>query len=197
MEAVAIQGPEQCEEGCKARHAEPGGLEIRRGDGEIERVASFVPHAAVIRGDDAKAVAPRRQIAIEGLPAIAHVLPVAIVAFQFVFEMVLLWRDQAESGIVDLEIASQCGQAPVRRAIVLFTTGSDLLNVHRRWKRVQRKMLRIDDADPVLGCEPYFPIERFGHLSAVTAGNSTGPHSIGAVESRRSDGALRITHPVL
>ena len=48
--------------------------------------AGFVPHAAVIAGDHAEAVVARREIGVERLPAIAGVLPVAILAFQLVRE---------------------------------------------------------------------------------------------------------------
>ena len=48
-----------------------------------------------------------REIVVERLAAIAGVLPIAIVAFQLVFESVLLRRDEAQGSVVDFEITSQ------------------------------------------------------------------------------------------
>ena len=56
----------------------------------------------------------RCKIRIERLAAIAHVLPVAIVAFQPIFKMDLFRRDQAQRRVFDLQIASQTRQAQVR-----------------------------------------------------------------------------------
>jgi len=154
MEAVAVERPEKCQKSSHARRAEPGGLVIRRGDGEIERVAGLIPHAAVIAGGDAEAVAAWIEIGIECPPFIDDLLPVAIVAFELVFEMDLLRRDQAKIGVVDLEVASQRGQAQVRRGIVCLAVGGDLLDVHRRREFVEGKVTRIDDADAVPGREP-------------------------------------------
>ena len=84
LQTQLIKHAKQCQKSGGARHAEPGGLVIRRGDGEIEGCAGLIPHAAVVAGDHAEAVVARRKIRIECLPAIAHVLPFAIVAFQHV-----------------------------------------------------------------------------------------------------------------
>jgi hypothetical protein len=45
------------------------------------------------------------EIVIERVPAIRDILPIAIPPFELTFEPDLLRRDQAEGGIVDLEIA--------------------------------------------------------------------------------------------
>ena len=75
----------------------PGGLVVGRRDREIEVRAGFVPHAAVVAGDDAEAVIARRQVGVEGLPPIAGVLPIAIVALQHVAEAHLLRCDEAQA----------------------------------------------------------------------------------------------------
>src|SRR5215813_3872973 len=59
--------------------------------------------AAVVRGHHAEPAVARRKVVVERLPPIADVLPIAIEAFEFVFEPVLLRRNQAERGIVDLK----------------------------------------------------------------------------------------------
>jgi hypothetical protein len=82
-------------------------------DREIEGVTGFVPHTAVIRGQHAEAVAAWRKIVIERLPFIANVLPVGITPFQFDAKTILLRHDQAESGIVYLQIARQRRQVLV------------------------------------------------------------------------------------
>ena len=61
MEAKPIQAPEQCQKSGHARRTEPGGLVVRRGDGEIQGRAGLVPHAAVIAGDHAEAVVAREE----------------------------------------------------------------------------------------------------------------------------------------
>src|SRR5208337_5050800 len=71
----------------------------------------------------------------------------------------------------------------------------DLLDVHRRRKFVKRKMPWIDDAYPVGGREPYFPIWRFGHIRRVAAVTPKTPDPIGPVVNRGLNGARRITHP--
>ena len=115
MEPVPVQRPKQSQKSGGARRLEPGGLVVRRFDGKIEGCAGLIPHAAVIGCYDAEAVVAWRKIRIERLPFIAHVLPVGIVAFQLDAKTDLLRRDQAEGGVVDLEIASKRGQAQVRR----------------------------------------------------------------------------------
>ena len=109
-----IEAPEQRQKRGHARHMEPDGLVVRRGDGKIERCAGLVPHPAVIAGRDAEAVVARRKIVVERLPAVANVLPIADPAFQLVAKQDLFRRDQAERGVVDLQIADQRGQAQVR-----------------------------------------------------------------------------------
>ena len=90
--------------------AEPGGLVVGRSDGEIQECAGLVPHAAVIASHHAEAVVAGRKIVIEGLPAIAGVLPIAIPAFQLVAKKHLLRRDEAERRVVDLQIADSGGR---------------------------------------------------------------------------------------
>src|SRR5271168_128644 len=113
MEAVAIQAPQEEQKSDGVRRLEPAGLVISRGDGEAKRVANLVPHAVVVGGDNAKAVILRRKIRVERLAAIADVLPVAIEAFQSVFEMDLLRRDEVERRVIDPEIAAQFRQAQI------------------------------------------------------------------------------------
>src|SRR5580704_9898759 len=144
MEAVPVQTPEQSQKSDRARRLEPTRLIIRREDGKIEGRTGFVPDAAVIAGHHAETVIAWRKIVIERLPFIANVLPVGIAAFQLDAKTDLLRRDQAESGIVDLQIANQRGQALARRSLVGLAVGGDLLDVDRWWEFVEGEMARID-----------------------------------------------------
>src|SRR4029077_16180892 len=110
----SIESPEQCQKSSHARYTEPGGLVVGRGDGEIQECAGLVPHTAIVAGGDAEAVVAGREIGIERLPAGAHVTPIAILAFQLEAKKDLFRRDEAERGIVDLQMASLCGQAQAR-----------------------------------------------------------------------------------
>src|SRR5215468_560610 len=105
-----VQEPQSIEPGKEREKdgnyhcAEPGGLVVGRVDRKIEGCAGFVPHAAVVQGDYAEAVIARRKIRIKRLPPIPGLDPVAIVAFELVFELILLRHDKTKGGVVDLKI---------------------------------------------------------------------------------------------
>src|SRR5579862_2267930 len=132
IQTIPVQPPQQYEKGRHARNAEPDSLIVRRVDKEIQKIAGLIPHAAVIAGHDAETVVAWRKIVIERLPLIACVLPFGIMAFQLDAKTYLLRSDEAESGVVDFEIASQRGQAQVGRCVIGPAVGCDLLDVHRR-----------------------------------------------------------------
>ena len=69
--------------------------------------AGFVPHAAVVAGDHAEAIRAGTEVGVERLPPRADVLPVAVAAFEFDAELVLLRRDEAQRRVVDLQIANE------------------------------------------------------------------------------------------
>src|ERR1700722_5450552 len=109
MEPVPVQSPEQRQKSGGTRRLEPTGLIVCRNDGEIEERPRLVTHAAVVAGHHAEAVIAWWKIVVERLPFVANVLPVGIAAFQLEAKTDLLRRDEAESGIVDFQIASQRG----------------------------------------------------------------------------------------
>src|SRR6266852_9003266 len=133
-----IEHPKQCHKRRYTRQTEPRGLVVRRGYGKIQERSGLIPHTAVVASRNAEAVVAWWQIAIERLPAIADILPIAIPAFQLVTKLDLLRHDEAESGVVDLQIACQRGQAQVRRRVaprVLpgnVAVRADLFDVKRR-----------------------------------------------------------------
>src|SRR6185369_17425424 len=109
---------------------------------EIDVSAGLVPDAAVIAGHHAKAVRAGTKIVIKDLPAITSVLPIVIATFQHVTKENLFRSDEAESGVVDLQIAYQRWQAhtSIRFRFVSFTIRDELLDLHRRWEVIERKM---------------------------------------------------------
>src|SRR5262249_58591410 len=103
----AIERPQQRRERGDAQRAEPPRLPVRWCNGELERRALLVPDAAVVRGDDAEAIAARIEVGVESLPPIAGVVPVAIAAFELVLELHLLGRYQARRRVLDLKVAHE------------------------------------------------------------------------------------------
>src|SRR6476469_10295011 len=85
-----INHPEQEQEKNQNGQAEPRGLVEGRGDGEIQQGAFLVPHSAVIRGHQAEAVGAWREVRVDRLATVAGILPIVVVAFQFVAELYLL-----------------------------------------------------------------------------------------------------------
>jgi len=61
-QAQLIQPPHHNKKGGDARRPKPIGLPVRRRNGEIERRALLVPHAAVVAGHDLEAVVTGRKI---------------------------------------------------------------------------------------------------------------------------------------
>ena len=151
--AQAVSGPEQRHERRGRERAESDRLVVRRRDREIERRALLVPHPAVVAGDHAEPVAARRKIRVLRLAHADHLSPVVILAFQLVPEANLLGRDQAESGVLDVQIASPRRQAHARdgrpRQVVAMTPAvrDDLLDEDGRREVVDRQMPGIDDLD--------------------------------------------------
>src|SRR5215469_3810984 len=66
-QAQLIERPEHCKKRSHARQTEPPGLVVRWGNGEIQKCAGLVPHAAVIASHHAEAVVARREVAIKRL----------------------------------------------------------------------------------------------------------------------------------
>ena len=119
--------------------AKPIRLIVGRRDREVQRVAGFVPHAAVVGGDDTEAVLAGREIVVKNVAALSASLPVAVIAFQLVFESVLLRRDETQGSVFDLKVARECRQAErfetgLRSAMIcsMWTGGGSLLTA--RWR---------------------------------------------------------------
>src|SRR6266403_6085070 len=191
-----IESPKQCHKRRYTRQAEPRGLVVCRGYGKIQERSGFIPHTAVIASHDAEAVVARREIRIERLTASASVLPIAVPALQLVTKKDLFRRDEAERGVIYLQITNERGQKYASvcsgTRIVGLAVGGDLLDVHRRRKFVEGKVARIDDADAVPRQEQQFSIGGLGDLRAEVAGTGKDPDSIGNVENRGLDEPLRI-----
>ncbi len=94
MHVQAMCRPERQQDSRHDGPAEPVGLIICRGDGEIERVTGIVPHAAVVAGDHPEAVVARRKIGILHFPLVDDILPITVLPLQLVLEMNFLRRDE-------------------------------------------------------------------------------------------------------
>ena len=80
-------------------------------------------------------------------------------------------------------------------AVVGLAIGSDLLNVHRRRKSIERKVVRVDDANAATTQEPQLAIRRFCDIRAIAAGEPMTAHSVGTVENRHLDRRLWMGDP--
>src|SRR5580658_9262908 len=105
--AKLIKQVQQHQQSSRARHREPIRLIPRRRDTKVQGCAFFVPEAVVIAGDHAKAVFPRTKIAVESLTPRSRFLPSRIAPFQFVTKTHFLRHDEAQRGVVDLEITRE------------------------------------------------------------------------------------------
>src|SRR5713226_8860132 len=110
LQPQLIEPPKQCQKHRYTRQTEPRGLVVRRGYGKIQERSGLIPHPAVIASHNAEAVVARREIRIESLTAIASILPIAVPAFQLVTKKNLFRRDEAERGVIYLQITNERGQ---------------------------------------------------------------------------------------
>src|SRR4029453_5354599 len=174
---------------------EPARLVVGGSDGELERGAFLVPDAGVVAALDAEPVRARVQVGVERLAPRADVLPVAVAAFEHDAEVVLLGSNEAQPGVVDLQVANMWRQPQAGCRVIRLAVGGDLLDDHRRDQRVGGKAMRIDDADPAQRQEPDLAVTGFGDDLAVAVTELLAPHSVGAVEDRRVNRRLWIGGP--
>ena len=81
-----VASPEQPQSTRRAERTEPGGLVVRWRDRELQHVALFVPHTAVVGGDDAEPVRAWTQIRILHVALVDDLSPVAVLPVQSVLE---------------------------------------------------------------------------------------------------------------
>src|SRR4029450_12723412 len=105
----SISRPEQEQQKNQNGQAEPRGLIEGRGDGEIQQRTFLVPHAAVVRGHHAEAVVAWREVRVDRRATVAGILPLVVVAFQFVAELNLLRGDEAQRRVTNRGGANKCG----------------------------------------------------------------------------------------
>ena len=178
-------------------HTKPRGLIVRRCDGKLERIAGLVPHPAVIAGDYVEAVLARGQIRILRLTDVDDFLPVRVLALEFVVEMDLFRRDQAQGGVIDLRRRGRW-RAGASRCRVRYGLPSALilLDVHRRRELVDRKMPGIDHLDTFSRQEPQFAIGelRDGRTVGVRRKRAE-PDAVRRIPNRRFNPTLRVGDP--
>ena len=129
-DAGTIGPPHQAKERRDDERLEPARLVIRRRDREFQCRAHLVPHAAIVARHDAEPVGGGPKIGIEGLAPGADILPLGITAFEHDTKVVLLGRDQAERGVVDLQVSDKRGQPHSGRRVVGAAIGDELFDVH-------------------------------------------------------------------
>ena len=93
------QAPQQSAQGI-----EPVSLVEVRLQNEPRRGASLVPHAIVIRSRNPETVFTRRKVIIIGNAARTPINPIAIVALQLVLELHAGGNQQAQTGVVKLNL---------------------------------------------------------------------------------------------
>src|SRR4030095_9167602 len=99
-QANAMGAPRHCEHDARRKSEEPCSLVVRGRDAEIYDGTRLIPDTAVVARDHTETVAAGRQVAVEGLPSVVRVLPLAIVTFEHVPESHLFWRSEAQRRVV-------------------------------------------------------------------------------------------------
>src|SRR5262249_36207471 len=107
--------------------------------------------------------------------------------------------DEAQRRVVNFQIAYERGQwrqpCGSEGDIVRLAVGGDLFDVHWRRKFVERKVVRIDDADAIQRPEPQSSIRGLGGLRTEAPGRGTASYSVGVVENCGLDRPPRISQP--
>src|SRR5262245_5842303 len=138
-----MSAPDKRDHTSNRERAEPGGLVVRRGYRQADEGSGLVPDTAIVAGDHAEAIFAGTKIVVERLPARAHVLPVRIVALELDAKTVPFRRNEAERGVVNLQVAGRGGhvEATVATgfAMVRLAVRADLVDVHRRRKIIEGK----------------------------------------------------------
>ena len=171
-----VQSQQQRNERRAAREPEPGCLPEHRGDREVDRGALLVPHAAIVTGYDMEPILSWRQIGIERQASISSVIPTSIPAIESIAKLIRFRCDQAQSRVVDLEIAGSWRQAQSRRSTVQHvlpvepSVGDDLLDVHRRREPVEHDMIRVEHLDAAPRQKPDLAIGGNGGTRSERAG---------------------------
>ena len=115
--------------------------------------------------------------------------------------MNLLRRDETESGVVDLQIASSRRQMQRRMDCALqalpisLLVGDDLFDVHRRRQFVDGKMMGIDDLND--SChEPYFAVGGFRNARSIRARCIRAePDTVRCIPNPGINPAVRVGNP--
>ena len=114
---------------------------------------------------------------------------------QLVTETHLIRRGVAQRRVIDREISNARWQSQPVRRLVGLVVGSDLLDVHRWRKCVEREMMRIDDADAARAHEPQLAIRGFCDDRVEGARKPLAAHSVGTIEHRHLDRLLWMGGP--
>src|SRR5262249_51380862 len=161
---------------------------------EIEECAGLVPHAIVIASHQAKAVVAWGEIVVEGAPPSAGLLPITIAGFQHVTKENLFGRNEAERGVVDLQVAYQRRQADlsvdIRRRVVCFVVGDETFDMYWWRQYIEMKLMWIDDGEAIDTSKPKLAIRGPYDVRGGAAKISLASYSIGNVEMGNLNGPL-------
>ena len=143
-----------------------------------------------------KPVLARGKVGVLRLALVDYLRPVPILALQLVTESNPLRRDEAECRVIDPDIAHERGQSQAGRGIVNLSVRDNLLDVHRRWESVERRVTpvqatRIDHVDTASRQVPQSSIRGLSDTRAEAAGERNQPDPVRIVENGGLDRPLR------
>ena len=102
---IPVSRPQKRQERHRGDCAEPGGLAVRRSDGELQRGGALIPDAVAVGRHHPERVLPRRHIGIERLPPWTGLMPIVVVAIEPVAKLDLLWDREGRRCVIELQVA--------------------------------------------------------------------------------------------
>src|SRR5271165_4430529 len=93
--------PKQRQENSHTQRAEPVRLVVGGRNREVQSGTLLVPDPAVIAGHDPESIVTGREIRVLHLTDVHYLAPLRILSLELETKAHLLWRDQAERGVVD------------------------------------------------------------------------------------------------
>ncbi len=144
----------------RAAGLELPGLDEGRLDDEVQGVAARIPQAVVVGGRNTEAVTPGRKVGIEGLVAVAGVLPTCIHPFQPVAEPHALRAGKADRVVADAQTVGPFGQVQAVLTRVRPVVGDHVGDEDLRRGGVAVGLLGIEPGQALVGGEPEQAIGR-------------------------------------
>src|ERR1035438_2614815 len=128
---------------------------------QIEGGAGRIPDSLAILCDDRKPVAPGRNVGVvRGAPC-SRLDPIAIEAFQFVFEEDFVRSLEIDGRVFEFEFASAGAYLRGRTRVRQLSVKHGLLYEHREEPFIDGQFIRIDGNHPFHGWKPEFAVRTF------------------------------------